>query len=203
MKRKPLQDQVVARIKRHGKGWAFTPRDFVDLGNPRSVGMVLSRLVKVSTIRRVAQGIYEVPKPHPLIGTVGADVDEVVQAVARKRHLVLLPTGAYAANRLGLSEQVPAKVVYITNGGRSSFKMGKLTVTFRPGSSRSLALAGRASGLVVQALRAIGQRQLTARQVDHLRRVLPDAAKAQLLADVNEVPAWMRPIFREVAANGH
>jgi hypothetical protein len=115
----------------------------------------------------------------------------------------LLPTGAYAANLLGLSEQVPAKVVYITNGGRSSFRVGKLTVVFRRGSSRALALAGRASGLVAQAFRGIGQRHLTAQHVAHLKRSLPVKAKQELLVDVNDVPAWMRPCFREIAAHGH
>jgi hypothetical protein len=151
------------------------------------------------SIRRVTHGLYDLPKSHPLIGQVGANLEDAVKAVARKRCLRLLPTGAYAANRLGLSEQVPAKVIYITDGARSSFRLGKLEVVLRPGSARALALAERTSGLVAQAFRGLGKRHITPQHIRHLRRSLTAKAKRELAADLNSVPAWMRPHFREIA----
>jgi len=97
---------ILRRIRGKGRGWAFTPSDFADAGDPRSVGMVLSRLVKHGKIRRVQRGVYEVTHEHPLIGIVGAGSDAVMAAIARRDALKLLPSKAAAANVLHLSTQV-------------------------------------------------------------------------------------------------
>ena len=79
-----LQRSIVRRIKHKGADWAFTPSDLADLGDPRSVGKALTRLVQTGSIRRVRRGLYEIPRQHPMIGTVGASADAVVAAFARR-----------------------------------------------------------------------------------------------------------------------
>jgi hypothetical protein len=195
-----LSSKLLRRIRAKGAGWAFTPSDFADLGDPRSIGMVLTRLSRKGTIRRVQRGVYEVPGQHPIIGIVGAGADTVAQAIARRDALKLLPSGAQAANVLGLSTQVSAKTAYgIAGHSRVQPVAGKAQIVFRHRSPKAMALAGRASGWVAEALRNLGRAHITADRLRPLRDRLGAKEKKQLLDDLRYVPAWMRPHFNELA----
>jgi hypothetical protein len=194
-----LKARILKTLSKKDKGWAFTPHDFADLGDPRTVGMTLTRLVRDGTIRRLGRGIYDRPQDHPLLGKAGATSDSVVAAVARKKNLRILPSAAVAANKLGVSTQVPAKIVYHTDGAPSTVNLGKLKIEFRRNSGSMLALADRPSGLVAQALRDIGKDKVTAAHLQRLRTNLPADARKSLAKDLNRVPAWMRPHFKELS----
>jgi hypothetical protein len=122
----------------------------------------------------------------------------VIAAVARGRHLRLLPSPQVAANQLGLSTQVPAQIIYQTDGAPAKVQLGKQQIVFRRNTGRSLALAGRASGLVAQALRDVGKDKVTPDMIQHLRQRLDPSAKQQLADDLTLVPAWMRSIFQQI-----
>lgn len=192
--------RILRRIASKGSGWAFSPHDFADFGDPRSIGMALTRLVRDGKIRRIGRGLYDRPHSHPVLGQAGAGSDAIVDAVARKKNLRVLPSSAVAANQLGLTTQVPAKLVYHTDGAPAELQLGKLHIVFRRNTGRMLGLAGRPSGLVAQALREFGKDGVTEAHVLRLRDRLSDAQKKKLLKDIDRVPAWMRPHFREIAA---
>lgn len=197
-----LSDKLLRRIRAKGASWAFTPSDFADLGDPRAIGMTLTRLLRKGTIRRVHRGVYETPRQHPLIGTVGAGADAVAQAIARRDALKLLPSGAHAANALGLSTQVAARLAYgIAGRSRIQSAQGQSEIIFRNRSPKTMALAGRASGWLAEALRNIGRVHITTDRLRPLRSRLGPKDKKQLLDDLRYVPAWMRPFFRELASN--
>ena len=193
-----LASQILRRSAARGRGWAFTPNDFADAGDPRSVGMALTRLMRTGKIRRIARGLYDLPQRHPVLGESGATADSVVAAVARKKNLRLLPSAAVAANQLGLSTQVPAQMIYHTDGAPATVQLGNLNIIFRRNSGRRLALAGRTSGLVAQAFRNLGNGKVTAAHLNTLRAGLTPTARQQLRDDIGRVPAWMRPHFREL-----
>jgi len=194
-----MKAKILDFLAKKDTGWAFTPHDFADLGDPRAVGMALTRLVRDGAIRRLDRGLYDRPQDHPLLGKAGATSDSVVAAVARKKNLRILPSAAVAANKLGVSTQVPAKLVYHTDGAPSSVKLGKLKIEFRRNSGSMLALADRPSGLVAQALRDIGKDKVTAAHLQRLRDNLPADARKGLAKDLSRVPAWMRPHFKELS----
>ncbi len=195
-----LQGSVLRRIKGKGSDWAFTPSDLADLGDPRSVGKVLTRLIQVGTIRRVRRGVYEIPREHPLIGTIGADADAVVAAIARRDGLKLLTSGAHAANLLGLSTQVAAKSTYGVQGrSRGSQGIGRGGVEFKRRSPKVMMMAERASGWVSEALRNIGRTHITMERLQPLRARMGAKEKKQLRDDLRYAPAWMRPFFLELA----
>lgn len=108
-------------------------------------------------------------------------------------------TGAYAANALGLTEQVPAKAVFLTDGPSRSVKIGPTTIELRRTTLRSMEAAGRLSGLLIQGLRELGEEHVTAERRAHLKRTLPAKERRKLLKDLRLAPAWMHPIFRELA----
>lgn len=198
-----LQSRLLRRIKGKGPDWAFTPSDFADFGDPRSVGKTLTRLVRAGTIRRVRRGVYEVPHENALIGTVGASTDAVVAAIARRDGLKLLTPGAHAANRLGLSTQVAARLTYGTQGrSKSAQAIGRSTVAFRQRSPKAMMMAGRVSGTIAEALRNIGRQHITSARLQPLRTRLSAKDRKQLLDDLRYAPAWMRPFFVELARDG-
>jgi hypothetical protein len=193
---KSLHQMVAGRIVKHGKGWTFTPRDFADLGNPRTVGMVLSRLTREGRIRRVRQGLYDCPQSHPILGVTAPDPMAAVRALMEGSSAQWQVSGAYAANLLGLSEQVPARIVILTNGVPRRVMLGKLTLDFRRASPRNLLGAGRPAGLVIQAIRHLRERGLDAGRLEGLRKKLDANTRRELAGLVTRLPAWMHPIVQ-------
>lgn len=184
----------------HGKGWVFTPGDFSCVkADPRVVGVALGRLTKQGVIRRLARGLYDYPKDHPKLGRLTPPLDSIARALAGNGKTRLQPTGAYAANMLRLSEQVPAKVAFLTDGPSRLVKVGNMELRFRNTAPRYLAAADRVSGTVIQALRYLGPKQMTPGRIATLRQVLSSDDRARLAKDAGLAPAWMRPYLRAVA----
>jgi hypothetical protein len=171
----------------------------LDIGGRNAVDKGLSRLVMKGTIRRLSRGLYEYPREHAELGILLPDIGKVAKALAGKDRIRLQPAGAYAANLLGLSEQIPAKVVFLTDGASRTVKVGQQEIQLRRTTPRNMAAAGRLSGLLMQALRHLGELHITPARMDHLKHTLPVMARRQLLKDISLAPAWMHPIFRQLA----
>jgi len=195
----PIDRPMRRRIQARGDGWVFSPADFLDLGSRLAVDKALSRMAAAGSIRRVARGLYDVPKQHPIVGTTAPSIDQVAKAVAGKGGTRLQPTGAYAANLLGLSDQVPAKVVFLTDGRSKRVQLGKLSIVLRQTSPRIMATAGTASGVLIQALRYLGKAHVTDDTVKRLNRRLSTDDRKQFLRDVAYAPAWIADIMRRLA----
>ena len=110
-----VDTHVLQRILSNGPGWVFTPSDFADLGSRTAIATALMRHKAAGTIRLLGRGLYDVPRVHPVLGILWPAIESVTLALERKSGARLQPTGVYAANLLGLSEQVPAKVVLLTD----------------------------------------------------------------------------------------
>ena len=95
------------------RGWCFTPMHFADLGSDASIRKALSQLQKQSFIRRLAQGLYDYPKKHDLLGIIPPDLNEVAKAIAEKNGVLIQPAGAHAANLVGFSTQVPGRIIFL------------------------------------------------------------------------------------------
>lgn len=159
----------------------------------------LSRLVKKGVLKRAGRGVYGYPRISALIGEVMPGANEVAEAMARRGSQKLLPSGVLAANLLGLSDQVPARMVYLTDGPSRKAMLGKLPVVLRRSTPARLATAGRVSGDVAQALRFLRREQVDDEVIVKLRKRLGKEHKEQLLKDIPLVPAWVGEIFRKVA----
>ena len=197
-----IDSKLKSRIYGHGRGSVFTPNDFLDLGGRDAVDKALSRLATRGEVRRLARGLYEYPREHPELGTLSPDIEKVAKALAGKDRLRLQPAGAYATNLLGLSEQVPAKAVFLTDGPSRTVKIGRQEIHLRRTTPRNMAAAGRLSGLLMQAFRHLGRQHITEQRMAHLKRTLPAKERNQLLKDLPLAPAWMHPLFRELAESG-
>lgn len=194
-----IENKVVAVIYGKKRGWVFTPADFVSLGNPRAIGGALTQLTRKGIIRRLARGLYDYPRQHPLLGPLAPSVDAIADALAGRNMTRLQPSGAYAANLLGLSEQMPMRILFLADGKTRRVRIGKMEIVLKRAMPRNLATAGRISGLVIQALRHLGQRHVSESTVQALRGRLSAKDKAQLLKDLRYAPAWIAKIMRGIA----
>jgi hypothetical protein len=195
----PIDIKVKNRIFGSGRGTLFTPTDFVDLGTRHAVDKTLSRLAASGTLRRLARGLYDYPKLHPVLGALIPIPDAVARALAQRDAVRLQPAGAYAANLLGLSDQVPAKIVFLTNGPSRRVKVGSMEIALRRTTPRNVATAGRLSGMLIHAFRHLGRTNITPSRIEYLQRTIPQAKRKELLRDLRYAPAWMHPVFRQLA----
>jgi hypothetical protein len=194
-----IDSQVFTAIRSLGRGCVFVPADFLEIGSREAIDVTLHRLARKGTIRRLARGVYEFPKDHPVLGRLFPSAEAVAEALAGRDRTRIQPAGAYAANALGLSEQVPAKAVFLTDGPSRTVTVGPTTIELRRTTARNMAAAGRLSGLLIQALRELGEEHVTPERREHLKRTIPARERRELLKDLRLAPAWMHPIFRELA----
>ncbi|MCL5279434.1 MAG: type IV toxin-antitoxin system AbiEi family antitoxin domain-containing protein [Planctomycetes bacterium] len=195
----PISDKILRRLHAR-RGQSVPASDFSDLGSPLAIRKALSRLVRQGAIRRVRRGLYELPRMGKLLNQpVVASPDELVHAWARKNGLRVVPSGAYAANLLGLSTQVPAKLVYYTNGRTRTLKLGPYTVQLLNRGPKTMDVRGQVAPLVLQALRYLGSNGVTPEVIGRLRSVLSPKDKTELCCSLHHAAAWMKPVIEEVA----
>ena len=197
---KTSENKVLSRIYGKKRGWVFTPSHFLDLGSRAQVGMALKAICDRGIIRRISRGLYDYPKCHPKLGILEPTADQIVQAIATREHRKVQPSGAYAANLLGLSTQVPAKIVFLTDGPDKQLKVGNRTIQLKSRSPKSMAGAGTITGLFIQALRHLKQKNVTKQRINILKERLTAEQKKQLRNDIRLAPSWIADIIRVVSS---
>lgn len=197
--RRSVEAAIYTRMAMAPPSRVFSPADFLHMGSRAAVDKVLSRLVASGKVRRIARGLYDVPRTHAILGPLLPSADNIAQAIADKGSLRLQPSGAYAANLLGLTEQVPMKLAFLTDGASRTVHIGNQTIILKHTTPRNMATAGRISGLVIQALRHLKPPHIDDRIICALGGRLTPEDKAVLLADAPLAPAWIADIMRRIA----
>ncbi len=192
---------ILKTMNTFGRPSVSSARDFSHCGNPAAVRKALERLVRRGDLRRVRRGFYDRPRSHPLLGQTATGAMDLVRSVMHGSGAQWQVSGAYAANLLHLSDQVPAKIVILTNGVPRKIPLGKLVLEFRRAAPRNLLGAGRPAGLAIQALRHLGQGGATPEVVAKLRGQLDPKAKAELGRLIPRLAAWLQPLAQQIAAS--
>ena len=194
-----VENKIVRRIKYRQPGYCFTAKDFLDVGRRASVDQALSKLVKQGKIRRVCRGVYEYPRQGKLISTpLPTDFDQVAKAIARNTGTRIQPSGAVAANLLGVTEQVPARIVYLTDGLSRTIHIDNRTITFKRVRPKEI-MPNEKSAMVVQALRFIGREAVTVHIKEKIRNQLLPAERRRLMKDARYSSYWIAEIVQQIA----
>jgi hypothetical protein len=193
-----VRTQIKERIIELGRGSIFFPTDFYHLGSVSAVNMALSRLTKSEFILRLATGIYNYPRYDSLLGISRPSMEDIAFAVAKKEQIIIRPTGATALLKLGLSSQVPMKVVYLTNGNPRQIKVGKGQITFKKTSPKIMAIKGDITFLAVQAMLILDKNSVTDEVVKQLKGRLRNEDPQQMIEDAKLVPSWIRIILFKI-----
>lgn len=187
-------------------GQVWVPSDFAQFGKRDAVDKSLQRLTRAGTLRRIGRGLYDKPAISGLTKRpTSPDYRAVVDAIARRDQLRLLVDGMTAANDLGLTDAVPARVIISTDARHRAIHIGNLTINFKHTAPSRLYWAGRPAMRVVQALYWLKDTIETdrARILDRLSHVLAEPAHGETIGrDLREgfqaMPAWMQNVVREL-----
>ena len=202
---------VLARV-RAAPAAVWTPGDFADLARRAAVDKVLQRLVAAGELRRVARGLYDRPRANALIGRPTVpDYRAVIDAVARRDQARVVVDGMTAANDLGLTTAVPARVEVLTDARLRPIRLGTQEIRFVTAAPARLYWAGRPGMRVVQALYwlrdVLGDPEERARVIARLCALLGDprhgaAVRDDLHAGLRAMPIWMQELLRDVLGLG-
>jgi hypothetical protein len=198
-----IENKIISRIYGNGRGWAFSQADFADLGTRSAIDSALHRRAREGLIRRVIRGIYDYPRhSKALAGPTSPNIDQVAHALARKFAWRIQPDGATAQNLLGLSTQVPARVVYLSDGPDRSYTLGRTKLAFEHTALKEAGFKLRESRLVVQALKAFGEGRITPKIITQIRGQFDSAARQQILNDTRTATGWVYAAIQEIAKEG-
>jgi hypothetical protein len=193
-----VEYKILASLKKCGRGTVFFPDRFACISSPESVRKAFTSLVEKEEIIRVARGIYCYPKIDKVLG-LGAlmpSVDDIVNAIAKRDHMKVAPTGVHAQNLLGLSTQVPMNFVYLTNGwSRKLTVLNGISVKLKQTALKNLSFNSRLAMLITFALKDIGQGNVTDEQIVRIHKLLANETKESIIQDLALMPVWIRQII--------
>jgi hypothetical protein len=196
-------NRIIKRVRGKGRGWAFTPKDFLDLGTRASVDMALSRLAQQGHIRRIGRGLYDYPKLHAKLGALTPDADMIAKAVANQSGDRIFASGAQAANLLGISNQVPARTIYATSGPTRVKKVAGRTIALKRSRAPILDNVAPGANAVLQLLSHLGTTQLD----DDLIQRCADLLDLQDLRALKKaqaaMPGWMSDAVLKISMAHH
>lgn len=195
-----MKIQIFERIRHFKPGRAFMAKDFLDIASRGSADMALSTLVRERKIRRIRRGLYDLPKSNPALGGVlSVDIDQTARALARRYRWTIVPEGAWAANLLGLSTQVPAKIIYLSDGPNKKFQLGPRVLNFKHARPHVLGEHEGKTALVIEALRHTGKDHVDDHVVLRLRTVLSDPEKRRLIKATRFGVEWIHETAKKIA----
>lgn len=195
-----LTEQILKHAEALPEGAPITAKGLLHLGSRAAVDQALSRLVRRGRLMRAGRGLY-VRRIESRFGVRSPAVEKVVEGIGAQRGEVIASNGAAAANALGLTTQVPIRIVYLTNGRNRTLRLGKQKVELRHAPPWQLMLADRPAGQAVRALAWLGPERSEA-ALRTLKRRLEPAAFSELVTVGPRLPSWLARSVSRVAAHG-
>ncbi|MCK4659388.1 MAG: hypothetical protein KAV82_07690 [Phycisphaerae bacterium] len=193
------EQKLLGKIYGKGRGWVFSQKDFARLASRGAIDIALHRLLAKGTIRRVIRGIYDYPPYSDLLeAEMGPDIDQVAGALARKFGWRIQPSGPAAQNLLGLSTQVPAMYVFLSDGPDRSYEIGTTSLAFKHTALKEAGFRYHESALIVQALKSLGADGIRPRGIARIRKWLDPQLRGKILADTSTATGWVYAAIRKI-----
>lgn len=197
-----VSNQIEGSILKSNGGAFFFAEDFVNLGTSENIRQILSRLVKGGVLERVAPGIYLKSKKDPILGIVYPNLDEIAREIAKRDKARIAPTGVMALYLLGLTTQIPLKVVYLTDGSSREIKIGKRAIKFKNAAPKIFAIRDEVLQLVVQAFKEVGPKELTTVFLERIKPAVAKMDKNMLDSQLRYAAVWIQKevykLFKEI-----
>ena len=187
------------RIRQSDNGTVYVAVDFVDISDKTNINAYLARLAEEGLIRRVMRGVYYKAEYNEMLGEyVTPTVDNVAQALARNFGWTIVPCGDAALNILGLSTQVPATYVYVSDGTYKEYTFHNITIQFKRTTNREVSKLSYKTALVIQALKALGKDQIDDVVIHQLRNILTAEEKTTMLLEAKTATAWIYDYIKQI-----
>ena len=194
-----IQSAIVDYLRRRRRGQVYTSKDLLHLGNRAAIDQALSRLTKSGEIQRISRGLYYYPRTSSRLGiVVGPSTEDIAAALARQTGSRIAPSGALAANQLGVSTQVPAKNVYLTDGRSREVRVGNQVFAMKHVAPKELPIGSPLSAAIFQTLRYLGYGSINDEVISRLRRRLSAKQQRELLQDARYTTGWIGDAVRRI-----
>ena len=198
-----MEARAIQAIRRNGRGWVFSQRDLVRLGGRAGIDKALQRLECAGRIRRGARGLYDYPRHSRLSGReVSPDLEQVARALARKRGWRIQPNDPAAQNIIGLSTQVPARTVDLSDGPSRSYQVGTATLVFKHIALKGSGFKYWKSAVIVQGLKSLGEDRITPEVIGRIRARLDPRTWRKIQVDTERATGWVYAAIRRGFCEG-
>jgi hypothetical protein len=184
-----VAEKILSEAKTLPEGALISAKEFLHLGSRAAVDQALKRLKERKELLPLYRGVYVRPV-KTRFGTRAPAAERVVAGFAATRAETVVAHGAAAANSLGLTTQVPTKLVYLTSGKSRSLKLGAQVVEMKHAPQWMLLPLHRAAGEAVRALAWIGERRAS-EALTTLKHKLPQSTVEELIAVRPALPGWL------------
>ena len=195
-----VDKQILSSAKKCGRGSVIFPDQFARFGNAKRVQKAMEQLVASGDLVRVARGIYCYPKIDKVfgLGVLYPGSEDVARAIAKRDRAKIVPTGEWAQYQLGLTQQIPMVVVYLTDGYSRTVKLIKGgTIQFKHAAPRNFAFINQIAMMVTSALRTLGKDAVTDEQIRIVHEHLRKEPKDIVFRDLALMPDWIKTIVKE------
>ena len=199
MSRPNYLGEIKNRILAEKIGAVFVASDFADLTDKAIANVVLSRLESEGIIRRVLRGVYDKPEYNEFLKEYVAPIpNNVAHALARNYGWTIVPCGDTALNLLGLSTQVPATLVYVSDGTYKEYTYDKTTIQFKRTTNKEVSKLSYKTALTIQALKALGKDKINDTVLARLRKLLTDEERQTMLLEAKTATSWIYEYIRQI-----
>ena len=189
-------DIIRNKINSFQNNYVFISKDFISDVDYETVRKTLSRLCEKSEIKKISRGYYYKPIYLSIINDYSRpNIDSYAKAIARNMNWKIFPTGNTALNEFGLSTQVPSNYSYISSGRTISYEVDKIVILFTHRSSRETDFS-YITGTVIQALKAIGQDNITDEIINKISSRLLKEEKKIILLESKNSSAWIYEMIK-------
>lgn len=196
---KNISESIFYFISGHGRGWAFSSSDLAGRFARQQIDNSLSDLAQDGRIRRVVRGLYDYPRFSDLLQkTLSPDIDQVANAYARKFNWRIEVSGESALNLLGLSTQIPAQYVYLSDGPSKSYDVMGVQLNFKKSTLKDIGFKHRESTLIVQALKALGKEFLSEGVFAIIREQIDPKSYNKILRDTQGSTGWIYEAIKQI-----
>lgn len=184
-----VNNTIELKIGRLKPGDVFLPSDFKDLGTSTAIRKALSRLVETRRVERMGQGIYVIPKYDKVFGKVLPSIEQIANILAKKDHVKIKPSGQYALNKVGLSTQVPMRLVFLTTGHSKKIQVGKSAIIFKSTTAKKLSMKGEITSLLFLGLEELDLKNISSTQLEHIQMLIKKDTSENLKYNLRLAPA--------------
>lgn len=192
-----VDKQILSSLKKCGRGSVFFSDRFAHFGSPVRVQKAMEQLVASGDIVRVARGIYCYPNIDKVfgLGVLYPGTEDVAKAIAKRDSAKIVPTGEWAQYQLGLTQQIPMNVIYLTDGSSRTIKLIKGgTIRFKHVAPKNFAFSNGIALLITQALSSMGQKNVANEHINKINEHLRKVGKESIVRDLRLMPNWIKEI---------
>ncbi len=192
MERPTILSEIKKEIQNAKIGTVFVPIDFALITDKKTASVSLSRLEKEKIVLKIMRGIYYKAEYNDFLDEyVAPQADAVAHALSRNYGWTIVPCGDTALNLLGLSTQIPAAWVYVSDGPYKEYTYNQTTIKFKRTTNKEISKLSYKTALIVQALKALGNNSINDLVITKLKNTLTEEEKKTILIEAKAVTSWI------------